>query len=159
MLRKPQFVPDTKRVRELLREFIEQKSHVAIVLDEYGGTSGLVTVEDVIEEIMGDIADEHDDADDEAGAGVTRGVDGTYEVDARLHTDDLNERLSLDLPEDEAYDTIGGLITTTLGRIPRSGEVIELSVAHLEVVAADDRRVITVRIRPTAPQGAPSKNS
>ena len=110
LLRQPLRVPETKPLRDLLSEFKRSEVHMAIVIDEYGGTAGLVTIEDVLEEIVGEIHDEHEPDDvDEPTLDV---VDDTHaEVDGRFHIDDLNERLGLTLPENEDYDTIAGFLT------------------------------------------------
>ncbi len=142
VMRKPFFVPETKKLDELLREFKARKSHMAVIIDEYGGTAGLVTVEDLIEEIVGDIADEYD----QPTSALMRRVDArTYEVDGRMYIDDLNDDLELQLPEEEDYDTVAGFVTGELGFIPPVGETLKTDGATFTVLAADDRKIIRVR--------------
>src|SRR5207237_1010320 len=107
------FVPTTKPLRDLLQDFRAQKVHIAIVLDEYGGTAGLVTIEDILEELVGEIADEHDEP---ATQTIHRLNEDTAEIDARMRVEDVNEALSLSLPEDESYDTIAGYVFSKLGK-------------------------------------------
>ena len=143
MMRKPYFVPETKKISELLQEFQSRKVHIAIVVDEYGGTAGLVTIEDVVEEIVGEIQDEFE-KDEEAM--VTLLDDGTYEVDSRLHMDELNEALKLNLPEDEEYDTLGGFVFSLLGKVPQNGDTFEHDGAQFEILKADARHVERLRL-------------
>ena len=142
--RKPFFVPETKLLDDLLREFKARKVHVAIVLDEYGGTAGLVSIEDVLEEIVGDIADEYDRAEDEQ---VRRIDETTIEVDGRLRVEELNDLLDLKMPEDEDYDTIAGFVTASLGHIPAVGEDFTANGAELTVLDADERKISKLRVR------------
>jgi putative hemolysin len=142
-MRKATFVPETKDLASLLREFQANRVHIAIVLDEYGGTAGLVTIEDILEELVGEIADEHD----EPLLSPIRRVDaGLFEVDARVRLEDLNDELEIRLPEDESYDTLGGYVFSKLGRVPLAGETFVEDNVKIEVAAADDRRVIRVRL-------------
>ena len=121
LLRQPIRVPETKPVQDLLGDFQRSEVHMAIVVDEYGGTAGLVTIEDVLEEIVGEIKDEHEgDVEEEPELRST--ANGSYEVDGRFHVDDLNEALELNLPEDEEYDTVGGYLMACLGRVPDQGD-------------------------------------
>lgn len=124
ILRQPIVVPDTKPVQELLGDFQRSEVHMAVVIDEYGGTAGIVTIEDVIEEIVGEIRDEHDDptADEPKLVKIS---DGLVEVDGRYNIDDLNDELSLELPEDEEYDTLAGFVLASLGHVPEVGEILE----------------------------------
>jgi putative hemolysin len=117
MLRPPLFVPETKRIDDLLQEFRTERTHMAIVLDEYGGTAGLVTIEDVIEEIVGEIQDEYDEED----RLVEELADGSYSVDARMSIGEVNNLLAIDLPSEDS-DSIGGFIVNYLGRVPQTGE-------------------------------------
>jgi len=142
-LRTPLYVPATKFVQELLQDFRLQKVHIAIVLDEYGGTAGLVTIEDVIEEIIGDISDEHEPLE---SAMFHRIDDHAAEVDARLSVDELNRLLGLEIPEDQEYETLGGFVTTTLSTIPIAGAVFESHGAKLTVLEADPKRVKRLRV-------------
>jgi len=143
IMRKALFIPESKPVRELLREFQEQKVHIAVVLDEYGGTAGLVTIEDILEELVGEITDEYDRT---APAELKRIDDNTVEVDARMRIDDLNDQLKIELPEDENFETIGGFVFSRMGRIPKIGEHCEHDNIGIDVVAAEPRRVTRLRL-------------
>jgi CBS domain containing-hemolysin-like protein len=143
ILRDPYFVPETKRVDELLREFQITHNHMAIVLDEYGGVSGVVTIEDVLEEIVGEIVDEYDE---EVIEGIRRIDDHTAETLARVHIDEINERLGLSLPEDGEFDTIGGFVFQELGRVPAVGEQLIWQNIRLTVLEATRRRIDRLRI-------------
>lgn len=153
LLRKPFFVPETKPVDELLQEFQRSRNHIAVVLDEFGGVSGLVTIEDALEEIVGEIADEHDEGD--AHDGIKQLGDHAAEALARVRIHDLNERLGLSLPEDEHFDTIGGFVFHELGRIPNVGEELTWQDVRIKVLEATRRRIDRVAIqilnRPTQP--------
>jgi putative hemolysin len=145
LLRQPIIVPETKPVRELLADFQKSEVHMAIVIDEYGGTEGLVTIEDVLEEIVGEIRDEHDPADEEEPSLVT--IDDTHaEVDGRYHIDDLNERLGLRLPEDGDFDTVGGFVLAQLGHVPNAGETFESHDAKFTALATAPTHVQRIGI-------------
>ncbi|HEX3997646.1 MAG TPA: hemolysin family protein [Pirellulales bacterium] len=152
LLRKPFFVPETKPVDELLQEFQRSRNHIAVVLDEFGGVSGIVTIEDALEEIVGEISDEHDVADSD---GITRLGEHAAEALARVRIHELNERLGLSLPEDEHFDTIGGFVFHELGRIPNVGEELIWQDVRIKVLEATRRRIDRVSIqilnRPTQP--------
>jgi CBS domain containing-hemolysin-like protein len=137
------YVPETKPVTDLLHDFRLQKVHIAVVLDEYGGTAGLVTIEDVFEELVGDISDEHEPIEP---AMFSRLTDNTAEADARLYIDELNRLMSLGVPEDAGYDTLGGFVSTTLGRIPSTGTTFEFGGAKFTVLDAEPQKVNRVRI-------------
>ncbi len=145
LLRQPIIVPETKPVSELLTDFQRSKVHMAIVIDEYGGTEGLVTIEDVLEEIVGEIRDEHEHAD-EAEPCLTSIDDRHVEVDGRYHIDDLNELLGLKLPEHDDFDTIGGFVLASLGHVPRAGESFEAHNARFTALAAAPTHVQRVGI-------------
>jgi CBS domain containing-hemolysin-like protein len=145
LLRQPIVVPETKPVRELLADFQRSEVHMAMVIDEYGGTAGIVTIEDVLEEIVGEIHDEHDDADDVVPALETID-DRRAEVDGRYHIDDLNEELGLALPEDAEFDTIGGFVLATLGHVPTEGESFEAHDARFTAIAATPTHVQRIAI-------------
>jgi CBS domain containing-hemolysin-like protein len=145
-------VPTTKPLRDLLKDFRVQKVHIAIVLDEYGGTAGLVTIEDVLEELVGEISDEHEPAEPSL---LKRLNDTTAEADARIYLDQLNRVLGLDLPEDAGYDTLGGFVSNTLGRIPQPGTSFEHGKARYTILEAEPQRVKRVRIE-LLPQPAES---
>ncbi|MCU0913525.1 MAG: hemolysin family protein [Planctomycetes bacterium] len=143
-MREVYFVPETKPLRALLHEFQNQKLHLAVVLDEYGGTAGLVTLEDILEELVGPIADEYE----EAPQASVRSLDAnTIEVDARAYVDDLNDEYALNLPEDEDYDTVGGFIFSRLGYIPKTGEHFPYDNLTFTIASAEPRRIKRVRIR------------
>lgn len=146
-LRPVYYVPETKLLRDLLHEFQAQKLHIAVVLDEYGGTAGIVTIEDILEELVGEIADEYE----QAPAEMFRTIDEqTYEVDARMYIDDVNSELELELPEEEDYDTIGGFVFSHLGYIPKVGERFDYNDLQFTITAAGPRAVKRVRIRKKA---------
>lgn len=142
-LRPAIFIPESKRLNVLLKEFRVSHNHMAIVVDEYGGVSGLLTIEDVLEQIVGDIDDEHD-PDEEVM--VVAEPDDAWRVDALTRIEDLNEELGTHF-SDEDYDTVGGLVMHELGRLPRKGESLELDGMHFTVLRADRRRVHAVRLR------------
>ena len=144
LLREPFLIPDSKNVLDLLREFRATKIHLAIVLDEYGGTAGLITIEDILEEIVGEIQDEYEPEDE--GPEFTPVDETTLKVDARMHIDDLNDQLKTDLPEDEDYDTVGGFVFAELGHIPDPGETFEAHGVKVTVDEAEKTRVITVTV-------------
>jgi CBS domain containing-hemolysin-like protein len=143
-------VPGSMRAATLLAQMQKTRVHLALVIDEYGGTEGLVTLEDLIEAVVGDIADEHDDA---AVTGLRVLPDGVIEASARALLDDLEALLGNDelAPADleEEIDTVGGLVTAIAGRVPRRGDVVPHPAGYdMEIIAADPRRVKRVRIRP-----------
>jgi CBS domain containing-hemolysin-like protein len=152
LLRDPIRVPESKRVSDLLREFQRGKVHMAIVVDEYGGTAGLVTIEDVLEEIVGEIRDEHDTAE-AAEPGFRETAPGVLEADGRCAVADLNARLETRLPEDEGYDTVAGLVLARLGRVPEAGAVVEGGGARITVLAAGPTAITRVRVERTASAG------
>lgn len=143
-IREAYFVPETKPLRALLHEFQAQKLHIAVVLDEYGGTAGIVTLEDILEELVGEIADEYEETPEET---LVRLDENTIELDARTYVDDLNDELELGLPEDEDYDTVGGFVFTQLGYIPKSGETFEYQNLTFTIVSAEARSIKRLRIQ------------
>ena len=143
-LRPAYFVPETKLLSVLLNEFRTQKLHIAVVLDEYGGTAGLITIEDILEELVGEITDEYEQHEPE---NTQRIDEKTIEVDARMYIDDLNSELDIDLPEDEDYDTIGGFVFSHLGYIPKSGETFKYEDIEFTITKAEQRSVKRVRIK------------
>lgn len=153
LLRKPVFVPETKGVRELLGDFQRSEVHMAIVIDEYGGTEGLVTIEDVLEEIVGEIHDEHE-PDTEEDPTLTEINETQAEADGRYHINDLNEQLGLSLPEDDDYDTIGGFLMAKLGHVPVVGESLEIDGVRLTAIKATPTHVRKVGIERLAPTPA-----
>ncbi len=145
ILRKPIVVPDTKPVQELLADFQKSEVHMAVVIDEYGGTAGLVTIEDVLEEIVGEIRDEHDDAEADEPA-LKKVDDSLVEVDGRYNLDDLNDELGIALPEDDEYDTIAGFILANLGHVPEVGEVVEIQSMIFTTLQATETQIERVSI-------------
>ncbi|MBS0335486.1 MAG: CBS domain-containing protein [Proteobacteria bacterium] len=141
MLRPAIFVPESKRLNVLLREFRASRNHMAIVVDEYGGVAGLVTIEDVLEQIVGDIEDEYDF--DEASDNIILESSGRYRVKALTQIADFNAAFGTAFP-DEDYDTVGGLVIAHLGRLPKRGESIALEGLRIQVLRADSRRVYTL---------------
>jgi putative hemolysin len=145
LARKPRFVPETKRVAELLPEMQKEKAHMAIVVDEYGGTAGLVTLEDLIEELVGEIVDEYDVEE----APVEPLPGGGVRVNARMPIDELNELLEAEFPEGD-FDTVGGLMFNLLGHVPTEGESVEYDGHQLRAEKVQGRRIGRVRISPVA---------
>ena len=139
LLRPAVLIPESKRLDLLLREFRQSRNHMAIVIDEHGGVAGLVTIEDVLEQIVGDIDDEHDEAQD-PNALIAAHADGQFVVDALTPIADFNERFGADFDDDE-YDTIGGLVTAAIGHLPEAGEELSLGRFVFRVAGADARRV------------------
>jgi CBS domain containing-hemolysin-like protein len=138
------FVPETKRANELLREMQREKQHMRIVIDEYGGVAGLVTIEDLLEELVGAIRDEHEDEDNTA---VVREPGGTWVVPGNLEIDRVDEILGgVELPENVEATSVGGLVSETAGRIPQAGEVVEGYGIRFEILASTDRRVNRLRV-------------
>ncbi len=155
IMRETHFVPETKRVSEMMREMQASKLHQAIVVDEYGGTAGLVTLEDLIEELVGEIEDEYDVQE----APIERINDHQVRVTARMAIDDLNELLGIELPEGD-WDTVGGLIYGLLGHVPHEGESVEFDGQQLTAERVQGRRIGRVRVTtPTIQQGDPASAS
>ncbi|MEO0475388.1 MAG: hemolysin family protein [Planctomycetota bacterium] len=150
LLREPFLVPESKPVIDLLAEFRQRKVHMAIVLDEYGGTAGLITIEDILEEIVGEIQDEYEE--DEVEPAIVDLDEGVCEADARVEIPALEDHLDIDLPEDRDYDTIGGLVFAELGRIPEAGESFEVLQHRVTVIDAERTKVLKVRIEKTTEQ-------
>ena len=139
IMRTPYFIPETKNLEELLQEFKRKRVHLAIVIDEYGGTSGLITIEDLLEQIVGDIQDEYDQ--EEALFEVN--ADGSITADARMPVEDLEKYFEMEIEHDK-FDTIGGLIFHLTGKIPAAGDVINGAGLHLAIIDADERKIIKV---------------
>jgi CBS domain containing-hemolysin-like protein len=142
LIRPAHFVPETKRVLELLKEFQRKRVQAAIVVDEYGGTAGLVTIEDLLEEIVGEIRDEYDVEVEP----VIDETDGSFVFSGRTHVRELAERLKLDV-EGEGYETVGGYLLAHVGRVPAVGETFDLDGISVEVLEAERRRITRVRVR------------
>ncbi len=139
LLRPAVLIPEAKKLNVLLKEFRLSRNHMAIVVDEYGGVAGLVTIEDVLEQIVGEIDDEHDEAEDPS-AQIAIQSDGQYVVDALTPIGDFNERFGA-MFSDEDYDTIGGLVTEAVGHLPEVGDELALDRFMFRVARADARRV------------------
>ena len=135
-------VPETQRISRTLRRMKRHRIHMGIVLDEFGGTSGLITIEDIIEELVGEIRDEFDHEEDP----LRRVDDSTFTVDPRMSVFELGERLGVDFPDEGDYESLGGFITARLGRVPEQGAEVLFRDLRIVVVDADERRVIAVRI-------------
>jgi magnesium and cobalt transporter len=148
LLRPVALIPESKKLNILLKEFRLSRNHMAIVVDEYGGVAGLITIEDVLEQIVGDIGDEHDadEADDQAQMMLQ--MDGRWIVNALTPIAEFNERFGCDFP-DEDFDTVGGLVTSEFGHLPEAGEEVSIGGFEFEVTKSDDRRVhqFSVRVR------------
>ena len=144
LLRPAVLIPESKKLNVLLREFRQSRNHMAIVIDEYGGVAGVITIEDVLEEIVGEIDDEHDDAEDPEAL-IAAQADGHYVVDALTPIDDFNERFGADFDDDE-YDTIGGLVTAAIGHLPEAGEELTLGRFTFRVASADARRLHALHV-------------
>jgi CBS domain containing-hemolysin-like protein len=151
LLRPAQFVPETKKVDELLREMQQQKVHIAIVVDEYGGTAGLVTIEDLVEEIVGEIRDEYD-VEEELVIPIS---DHEAVMDGRAPFDDVRETFGLDYVGSEDYATLGGFIVHELGRFPKVGEVVESQGVRFVVESVEGRRIRRVRVIREHPAAEP----
>jgi magnesium and cobalt transporter len=142
IMRPASFVPETKRVVDLLREFQRQRFQLAIVVDEYGGTAGLVTVEDVVEELVGEIRDEYDSEAEP----IVREADDCYVFSAKVATSDMVERLQVDV-EDGEFETVGGYVLSRVGRVPAVGERFTFDGLEVEILEAERRRIHKVRLR------------
>src|SRR5438094_3247973 len=146
-LRPAVFVPESKRLNVLLRDFRANRNHIAIVVDEYGGVSGLVTIEDVLGQIVGDIEDEYDF--DEAEDNIIPEANGGYRVKAQTEIGDFNETLGSDFSSEE-FNTVGGLVLQAFGRLPKRGEMTTIDGFRFKVIRADSRRIYTLQVEPLA---------
>jgi magnesium and cobalt transporter len=155
-LRPAVFVPESKRLNVLLRDFRANRNHIAIVVDEYGGVSGLVTIEDVLEQIVGDIEDEYDF--DESHDNIIPEANGKFRVKAQTEIADFNEQFGTDFPDDE-FDTVGGLVLRAFGRLPKRGEVTTMDDLRFRVLRADSRRLHTLQVERVAPSQAVSTSA
>lgn len=143
IVRVPFYVPESTTIHNLLERMKRERLHMAIVLDEYGGVTGLVTLEDILEEIVGDIADEFDEEEDDQ---VQRIDKHTLWVDARMHLDELNDSYDLELPEDRDFDTIGGLVFSEMGRVPKVGEKFNWDSIQITVLEATERKLMRLEL-------------
>jgi putative hemolysin len=137
------FVPETKPLRDLLREFRVQKVHIAVVLDEYGGTAGLVTIADILQELVGEISDEHPP---HGNPMIKKVGENSFEVDAKIDLDQINRTVALNIPNDDGYETLGGFVSVMLGRIPQKGTTFEHNGVRYTVLDAEPQRVKRLRI-------------
>ena len=154
MLRPAVFIPESKRPNVLLKDFRSNRNHIAIVVDEYGGVAGLITIEDVLEQIVGDIEDEYDF--DETEANIVRDRNGQYRVKAQTEIGDFNATFGTDF-SDEDFDTIGGLVLAHLGRLPKRGEQFRIGDLGIKVLRSDSRRLHSLlieRVRAESEEGA-----
>ena len=142
-LRPAVFIPESKRLNVLLKEFRVSRNHIAIVVDEYGGVAGLITIEDVLEQIVGDIEDEYDY--DEAEDNIISEREGMFRVKAQTEIGDFNQALGATFADDE-FDTVGGLVTHAFGRLPKRGETVEIAGFRFHVLRAGSRRLHTLRV-------------
>ena len=142
VLRPPYFIPESKKISDLLRDLVERKTQIAIVIDEYGGTAGLITLEDILEEIVGEIYDEYDRMEPR----LIPEADGSVLVDARLDVEELMDHFDLPRPEGK-FESVGGLLIHLLGRVPQINDQVAVTNLELTVVAADERRTKQVRAR------------
>jgi putative hemolysin len=154
-VREPFYVPMTTGVDTVLETMKRERMHMAIVVDEYGGVAGLVTLEDVLEEIVGDIVDEYDPAEED---GILRHSPTMLDVEGWVHIDDLNEEFDLALPEDEGFDTLAGFVVAELSRVPDSGEQFTWRHLNLTILDADPRKVNRIRIEITQPVSGEGEN-
>lgn len=136
LLREPYFIPESKKILSLLKEFQLKKNHLAVVVDEYGGVSGIVTLEDILEEIVGEIQDEFDEEEDL----VNMISENVYIIDSRAYIEDINERLNLKLPTDKS-DTIGGFLFDMLGKIPEQDEIIDYHNIEFKVTSIEGNKI------------------
>jgi CBS domain containing-hemolysin-like protein len=142
VLRPAFFIPEAKKISDLLRDFVEKKIQIAIVIDEYGGTSGLITIEDILEEIVGEIYDEYDTQEPR----LVAQEDGSVIVDARLEIENLADHFGIEVPEGE-FESVGGLMIHHLGKVPQVNDTVYTQDLELTVTAADERRVKQIRVR------------
>ncbi|MEP6941017.1 MAG: transporter associated domain-containing protein [Rudaea sp.] len=146
LLRPTVMIPESKRLDILLKEFRLSRNHMAIVMDEYGGVAGLITIEDVLEQIVGEIDDEHDEEDPARTKLIQAQPDGRFFVNALTPIADFNSRLGSRFSDDE-FDTVGGMITSEFGHLPEPGEEVAVGDFHFHVTRADDRRVLQFAVR------------
>ena len=142
ILRPPVFVPESKRLNVLLKEFRSSRNHIAVVVDEYGGVAGMVTIEDVLEQIVGEIEDEHDI---EEGKFILKHDEQHYIVKALTPIEDFNEYFDTEF-SDEEYDTIGGLVLSEFGRMPKRGEIVDIGMMSFRVLRSDNRRIYLLEL-------------
>jgi putative hemolysin len=162
ILRPALFVPESKTVRELMQELLSKKVHIAIVADEFGGTAGLVTIEDIMEEIVGEIQDEYEKPDDAIPEVKLNVTTRSATIDARAYITDVNAALrplGIEIPESEEYDTVGGFVTVTLGRIPAKGDDFREGPMLVTILDAEPTRVKAIELRITTQEQTPQPNA
>lgn len=142
------FIPETKNISDLLREFQQTETQFAIVVDEYGGTAGLVSIEDLLEEIVGEIRDEFDTEQPL----FTATADGGFIVDAKMTISEVEEELNIELPEESEYDTVGGYVVTRMGKVPQKGEVFDENGFKITIIEADNRKIHKIKLSITTPE-------
>jgi CBS domain containing-hemolysin-like protein len=150
-VRPPYFIPETKKISEVLKDLRGNKSHMAIVIDEYGGTAGILTLEDIIEEIIGEIVDEYD-AEETL---ITEHDDGSITVDARLDVEELEDYLDVKFPEGK-FESVGGFVISLLGKVPEVDERVVYQNIEMIVEAANNRKIEKLRIRRVRPEASES---
>ncbi len=148
-LRPAYFIPESKTLRELLHEFQSKKQHLAVVIDEYGGVAGIVTIEDILEELVGEIEDEYEKKSPARIKVIEEGK--VLEMDAKVYVEDLNSEFDVELPEDEDYDTIGGFVSSHLGYIPKNGEIFDYENLRFRVLSAEPRKINRLRVEKIEP--------
>jgi CBS domain containing-hemolysin-like protein len=150
------FVPETKRVDDVLKQFQREKTHMAIVVDEYGGTAGLVTIEDILEEIVGEIQDEFDEEEPE----IVSDGHGVWIVDATVHPEDIEDELGMEWPSGaEDYDSLAGLLLERVGDLPKEGDVVDFGSLRFTILEANERRITKVRIEKHSPEEKPAEDA
>lgn len=142
LMRVAHYIPETKKVNELLKELQKQKVHMAIILDEYGGTEGLITIEDILEEIVGDIFDEYDDEENL----IEKINEDKYIVKAEIDLEEIEEMFQIEFPEEDDYGSLGGFVFSTLGRVPLLGDEVEYSGLIMKVINVSNRRIREIEI-------------
>jgi len=154
MVRPPYFIPETKKISEVLKDLRDNKSHLAIVIDEYGGTAGLLTLEDIIEEIIGDVMDEYD-ADEKL---IVEHEDGSVTVNARLDVEELEDYFNVELPEGK-FESVGGFVISLLGKVPSVDERLKFHDLEMVIEVANSRKIERIRIRKSSPDDPDSPSS
>lgn len=154
IVRNPYFIPETKKISEVLKDLRDNKSHMAIVIDEYGGTAGILTLEDIIEEIIGDVMDEYDSE----MKFIVEHEDGSISVDARLDVEELEDYLQLDLPEGK-FESVGGVVISLLGKVPDVDEKITYKDLEMTIESANSRKIERIRVRKTGTDHGGSRSS
>jgi putative hemolysin len=148
IIRPPYFVPGAMKISQLMKELQDRKMHMAVVVDEFGGTEGIVTMEDILEEIVGEIHDEYD----EVLKDVEQSTDGSSLVNAKMDIKDFNEKFIVEIPDDAEYETIGGFLAKFTGHIPEQNEEIRFENLHFTIVKKSQRRLRQVRVFKNIPQ-------